>query len=101
MNQKRVIADSGSTVTLLDNNTFNEMGRPQLKPTSINVFTFNSAQPLQIQGKMNVNITYNNYTVAAVAFFPWEQRKPIERQSSIRIKAIPHGQHSHQPTRRA
>ncbi|KZS03146.1 Uncharacterized protein APZ42_034211 [Daphnia magna] len=36
-----IIADSGSTVTLLNQNGYHSLGRPALVPTSVKIFTYN------------------------------------------------------------
>jgi hypothetical protein len=45
-----VIADFGSTVTLLDQQAYRHLGKPQLTATSIKIFTYNSKEPLPLKG---------------------------------------------------
>jgi hypothetical protein len=63
-----VIADSGSTVTLLDQNTYYNMGCPALKPTSVKIYTYGSPTFLRIQGKLDVEVTYNGRGAAGTAY---------------------------------
>jgi hypothetical protein len=63
-----IIADSGSTVTLLDQKAYRRLGKPQLAPTSVKIFTYNSKEPLPLKGALQVQISHNGHTVAGTAF---------------------------------
>jgi hypothetical protein len=64
-----VIADSGSTVTLLDRNAYRSLGKPKLLPTSVKIYTYNSKEPLPLQGELQVNISHgNSNTVAGTVY---------------------------------
>ncbi len=63
-----VIADSGSTVTLLDRKTYRRLGKPQLAATSVKIFTYNSKDPLPLKGALQVQISHNAHTVAGTAY---------------------------------
>jgi hypothetical protein len=61
-----IIADSGSTVTLLDRNAYSSLGKPKLTATSVKIYTYND--PLPHQGSIKVNISHNGHTVTGTAY---------------------------------
>lgn len=63
-----IIADSGSTVTLLDRNAYSSLGKPKLTATSVKIYTYNSKDPLPHQGSIKVNISHNGHTVTGTAY---------------------------------
>ncbi len=63
-----VIADSGSSVTLLDDVAYSKLGRPTLFPTSVKIFSYGSTQPLSLQGKLEITATFQGRDVRETAY---------------------------------
>ncbi len=55
-------------MTLLDQKAYRRLGKPQLAPTSVKIFTYNSKEPLPLKGALQVQISHNGHTVAGTAF---------------------------------
>lgn len=63
-----VIADSGSTITLLDQEAYSSLGSPPLITTTVMVFTYGATQPLPLLGKLNVMVSYHECSVNSTVF---------------------------------
>ena len=61
-----MLADTGSSVTLIDKRTHQKLGCPPLQPTSIKVFTYGSSTSLELEGEMFVTITHRHRSASGV-----------------------------------
>ena len=51
-----IMIDTGSTINIIDKETFEKMKTVQLKPTSVKAYPYNSTEPVKMQGKFETVI---------------------------------------------
>ena len=48
---------SGSTITIIDRDTYNQVGAPPLKKTSLKIFAYNAEEPVKLLGKFESTLS--------------------------------------------
>ena len=64
----KATVDTGATINVIDKNTYENMGGPQLKKTSIKAFAYNAKKPVQFLGKFESLIETKKRIVVATFY---------------------------------
>ena len=64
----KATVDTGATINVIDKNTYENMGGPQLKKTSIKAFAYNATKPVQFLGKFE-SLIETKKRIAVATFY--------------------------------
>lgn len=70
--ETQLTVDTGSTVTIIDTNTYIRIGRPELTPTKTKIFVYASSSPLKLRGKFTTTLTHNGVTYTETVYVAYE-----------------------------
>ena len=55
-----IMADSGSTITPLDESDYNRVGQPSLQESHVRIYLYQSDTPVQVLGKFSATMSASN-----------------------------------------